>query len=535
MSKDKSRDVSDSEAPERLMFGWYNKDTPRKHRDIHHWSAVLTIVLAVPVVIGFLLSAYNWATTKPTPPFKKYRVMVPLQANSSEYSAFMQTEGPDATFEGRYTNKASQNIREIVKAAKKQWFADPNVNRAALPTSDDIDFFSFPEGHEGEKESYERAFHHAIKAAKDAQREVIAVLGNVSSTSTLKYGEFCGKYKLPMILPLATATNLLHELGVRKVPAVLRLPPPNDKQAKAVSDFLLQRDIQQTVVIKDLTNDAWSRDLVDNFRENYVQRPLSDQEARKAGKFGQIISVVPVGGPETQPFIYPILSGSEQDALLVIGMTNASVETLTQAKASKANFTYTILTDGAVDEYLDTQIISIQGKESLHNLYLSFPVPCVLPEALKSYIDVEAGLKVADFKMTHALYVADGAFIIMSMLNNGLKDNADASGRQIIVDAINKLKSDAKQSEDERMARGEPQRDPVGQLIILPLPFNSSENRKYVIDKTGNNTNASYYLFNIVAGSSAGRTAIDWKRAKGSSSPLKCSEDTSDGTTARTQ
>ena len=532
MSKDKSKDVSDNEVPERLMFESFYKSTPHTPKNIHYWGTISSIA---GLILAIATIAYNLIPHESAPALKKYRILVPLQANSSEYSAFMQKEGGDATFTDRYTNKASQNIREIVKAAKTQWLADPSVNARKLQ-QDDVDFFCFPEGSEGEKDSFERAFKHAMKAAAVAKREVIAVLGNVSSTSTLKYGEFCGKHGLPMILPLATATNLIHELGVRKVPAVLRLPPPNDKQAKVLSDFLLhQKNIQQTVVVKDLTNDAWSRDLVENFRENYVQKPLSDPKARTDGTFGHIISVVPVGGPETQPFLYPILSDAKEDALLIIGMTNASVETLTQVKKSKADFSYTILTDGAVDEYLDTQIISIQGEESLPNLYLSFPVPCVMPEALKNYVKAGSGLNVDDFKMTHALYVADGAFIIMSMLNKGLNDNADASGKQIIIDAIDKLKSDAKQAEEEKAARREPVNDAVGQPIILPLPFNNPEERQYIIDKTGNNINASYYLFNVVAARSAGKPAIDWRRAKGMNSPLKCSEETSDSTTPRTR
>jgi hypothetical protein len=534
MSKDKSNDASGSETPERLMFDSFYKDTPHKPKDIHYWAAILGIIASITSLIGLIFGALSWMTPAAATHPRKYRILVPLQANSSEYSAYMQREG-NVTFEGRYTNKASQNIREIVNAAQKQWLADPN--QRVLPGKDDIDFFCFPEGHEGEKESFERAFDHALKAAKAADREVVAVLGNVSSTSTLKYGDFCGTHKLPMILPLATATNLLHELGVRKVPAVLRLPPPNDKQAQVISDFLLnQKNIQQTVVVKDLTNDAWSRDLVDNFRESYVQKPLSDPKAREAGKFGHIISVVPVGGPETQPFLYSILGGSPQeDALLVIGMTNASVETLTQAKTSNANYTYTILTDGAVDEYLDRQIISIQGEKALHNLYLAFPVPCVMPEALKGYIKAGPSLNVDDFKMTHALYVADGAYIIMSMLNNGLKDNAEASGRQIIIDAIDKLRSDAKQRENDMLARGELPKEPVGQPINFTLPFNIDGSRQYIIDKAGNNINASYYLFNIVA-APTGKSSIDWKRAKDMPpSPLKCSEEAGDGSAARTQ
>lgn len=528
----KPEDAPKAEAPERRMFESFHKDTPHKLRDFNYWGVISSIFGGIVALITVLTFIFGWLTPDPSPPLRKYRILVPLQANSSEYSAFAQKEG-NTTFEGRYTNKASQNIREIVEAAKKQWRNDPIAK--AVQDEDDIDFYCFPEGNEGETESYERAFKHALRAAEAANREVVAVLGNVSSTSTLRYGEFCGKHRIPMILPLATATNLIHELEVLKVPAVLRLPPPNDKQAKVVSDFLLQqKNIQNTVVVKDLTNEAWSEDLVENFRENYVQKPLSDANAREAGKFGHIISVVPVGGAETQPFIYPILGSlKEEDALLIIGMTNASVETLTQAKTSKASYTYTILTDGAVDEYLDTQILSIQGEQALPNLYLAFPIPCVMPEALKDYIEVEPNLKIDDFKMTHALYVADGAYIIMSMLNNGLKTTPNASGRQIIIDAINKLKSDAKRTEDDMKARNEMPKEPIGQPISIELPFNGADKRQYKIDKSGNNINASYYLYNIVAQLPTGKRTLDWRRAKDTPSPLKCFEDTNQAPTAR--
>ena len=502
-----------------------------KYGSLPYWAAVSTFVgIVLAVLLFFLTPNYVWDQIYHKAP-KKYRVLVPLDANGSEYLAYMQKDvesDGNATYEEKYSNRASQNIRDIVIAAKSEWFFEA---KDRVLNGDDIDFYCFPEGWPADNESYQQAFDHAMKASKAAQRDVVALLGNVTSTSTLKYGEFCAKHGLPMILPLATATNLTHSLKVLKVPAVLRLPPANDKQAKTISDFLLKSGVSRTVVVKDISNEAYSRDLVEGFREYYVEKPLSHLGEKGGTQFGQILGVVPVGGLETAPFLYPSFgdqnSTALKTALLVVGMTNSSLETLAQAKLSKSGFQYAILTDGAVDEYLAPRITGIQGVEKLSNLYLSFPTPCVMPDSVKQYLRKGSVLNQQNFEMSHALYVADGAYIILSMLNSGLREHSDDLGNEMITAAITKLKNDAKENED-RKTKSDPDHkttEPGSASLGVEIPFNVPENREYKIDKFGNNVSAGYFLYRIEVVKIEGKAVLKWQRAEPYTSDVRCSED----------
>ncbi|HVE58592.1 MAG TPA: hypothetical protein VNB22_17290, partial [Pyrinomonadaceae bacterium] len=410
--------------------------------------------------------------------------------------------------------------------------------------------------------SFEKSFNHAVDIVKGQGREIVGLLGNVSSTSTLTYGKFCSRnYKpmannfsinqnvdgnvnnnqivtgnannnqnansntgknteaendgIPMFLPLATATSLIKNLDLKNVPAVLRLPPANDKQAENISSFLLKGGVFKTVILKDLTNETYSTDLIENFRENYVQKHLSGGTP----DFGEIVGTIPIGGKETSPFLYSALSG-EGTGLVIAGMTNSAIETLAQAKASNSNFNAIILTDGAVDEYLGKRIKKIRNEDDLKNLYLSFPSPCSLDKALEKYIGDEPTLKPDDFKFTHALFVADGVYIIISELNDKIVQDRNKTGNKILIDFINGLKEKAEKSENDWKDKNpDKPENPASKSVSIgtKLPFTEISKRDYLIDKFGNNTNAGYFLFKLDSNS-------NWKPVDDNQSAKNCSD-----------
>lgn len=502
---------------------WVYTEPKRVLSSFGYFATLLGLVLAAAGLLYALGVTPSYLRVKlfPPPP-KKYRILVPLDANGIEYLAYMQKDvkkNGNATYDLKYSNRASQNIRSILKAALDQWSRDNHS------PSLDIDFYCFPEGWSFDKDSYKQAFDQAITASETAGRDVVAVLGNVSSSATMKYGILCAEKKLPMILPLATATNLTHNLRVMNVPAVLRLPPANDMQAKAIADFLAKSNIHQAVLVKDLSNDAYSTDLVEGFRASYVDKLLSSIDRGATKQFGQILGVVPVGGPETGPFFYSNFSSAqEKTALVIIGMTNSSLETLSQVRASKAKYEYTILTDGAVDENLAARIVDVRGADRLSNLYLAFPSPCVIPEALEQYADLVRANK-QDLEMSHTLYAADGAYIILTLLNSGLLKDSDKAGNQILIDAITKVKAEADDKETKWLAEnpGKVLSAPLSQTIDVTLPFAGDVKREYKFDKFGNNVNAGYTLYRIAITKSRGQATVNWEMADGSTpSPLKC-------------
>jgi hypothetical protein len=379
----------------------------------------------------------------------------------------------------------------------------------------------------------------------------VALIGNASSSATLRYAEFCGKeawellpenvellkrekpswiplmtrlfperklnVKIPMILPLATATSLTHNLRVLGVPAFLRLLPANDKQANFISSLLLNAPppyALRTIVIKDLSNKVYSEDLVESFRENYVQHPLAKLQIDRAehptqtftDKFGRILSVVSVGGEPgefTAPFLYAELGALKPDALVVFGMTNTSLETLAQATASKLNFRYVILTDGAVDEYLEPRIASLVGSPQLKNIYLTFPLPCAMPSALDNILSKVLGDKSrSNFELTHSLYVADSVFVVLSLVEKGLESPNGEPAKEFIIKSISNWKEAANNAS--------------GKAIELHFPYSD---REYRIDRFGNTLNIEYHLFHLkVQNSSKSKAGLpvdfDWKHSE---------------------
>ena len=519
------------------------------------WGKLLAILGIVTLLIGAYYSFFQVKgdVDKSYLDGRKFRILVPLQSNTSEYLDFVQPYSKsdvDDMNNLNFDSKVSRNIRDTINATKNSWFSRTDK----ILTKDKVDFYFFPEGYD--EKSYKSAFEKALVIAEKDNREIVALIGNVSSTSTAEYAKLSGKQtvevsdenrekleslkhtrfgwilswsyfftrwgnkdfhsiksKIPMILPLATATSLTNNLRVEGVPSFLRLPPDNNKQATFIAKVLLESkpNSLKSIIVKDLTNKKYSEDLVESFRLKYVQDPLKTFEDDRekypsiAGNFGRILAVTSIGGEFSSPFLYPSITSLQPDALVIFGMTNGSLETLAQAKASNLKFKYIILTDGAVDEYLITRIITLVDQDQINSIRLSFPLPCSLPKELEEILsnidkpNKDSKLNLKDFDMTHSMFVSDSLFSLLTILENGLKDTnqKDNDADKIVTDTINKWKSEAKGGEKA--------------IEVLFPEFSQGVKRSYKIDQLGNTTNLEYHLFRIETTEVNGVKTPRWK------------------------
>jgi hypothetical protein len=436
---------------------------------------------------------------------RKFRVLVPLFASSQEYLRFMELGLGEWYDEEKYSKKVSRDFLNAIKASANNWFANYKPVKEMPFDKEKVDFYHFPEGYD--EETYKKSFEMALQHAMHDGREVVGVIGNVTSTVTQEYGKLCGgkvvssvieeygklhegNMKFPMILPLATATNVTHQLINSGVPAVLRLPPANEKQTKLISDFLLNQPGKAAVralIVKDLSNLVYSTDLVDNFRTHFVLDPLETAQnirrlapnAQSSLPFGRILGVMPAGGERGAPFLYPAIERLQPDALLLFGMTECALETLLQADASRLQTKYTILTDGAVDEYLIPRVVGILSENQIKSIYLTFPLenpehPCVNP--VMSVLEEKDR---RNLDMTHAIYVIDAAQIMLSVLEERIVKQGDARPASVsVAETIDKWRKEAERNKSKS----------------IEIKFPCSD-RKYIIDQFGNTTNIEYHIF----------------------------------------
>lgn len=412
------------------------------------------ILVAITAILGaglFTLLLFMQDTLQQR---RKYLVLVPLYASSQEYLEFIgQADGhfPKASFK----RKVSLDTLYSLEAAKSAWFAQTPKDKYLSP--DNFQFYYFPEGYD--TDSYSAAFHKAIETAKKDGFEVVGAIGNITSTATKAYGSLYSEQGLPLILPMATATNLADYLRGTCHLSILRLLPSNDKQAEMISNFLIEQHAFRVIVAKDLSNPAYSEDLVEGFRAHFVTRPFELQ--RKQNQIGlpmylvdsgQIVAVLPTGGEYGAPVAYSGLKEMNANALVMVGMTDFALETLAQARASNLAAKFTIFTDGAIDEDLLPQVnrlISDQptssqsqrkSKRAVQNhdkrvpidgaVYIAFPLEDKMPSAL--YENVFKDFHVLDrelggqrnLEMTHALYVVDSAQIMLTILRESVADQS---------------------------------------------------------------------------------------------------------------
>src|ERR1041384_6915635 len=298
---------------------------------------------------------------------RRIRILVPLYATKKEFFQFIDLEEKKNLRVDKkdFSKKVSRDMMSAVEAASQAWFSIRRGTNDSL-SDKQVDFYFFPEGYSEDPMSYKIALAKALREAQADGYQVAGILGNITSTATVEYGKLCGQKdlditkdedmsskqsdpgQLPMVVPLSTAANVPQTLRGSNVPAVLRLPPDNEEQSKVLADFLLHqaKPVLNSVVIRDISNRTYSNDLIESFRDRYVQAPLKEAQeiAAKIPRekqdslglpWGNILAVLPAGGEGGDPAIFSTLEKLAPEAVLVCGMTDVSLETLAQVKASK--------------------------------------------------------------------------------------------------------------------------------------------------------------------------------------------------------
>jgi len=433
---------------------------------------------------------------------RRVRVLVPLLATQEEFLKFMHMEekrGLKYSSQYKFSKKVSRDVMNSVTSAAQSWFAVHRTQQVGL-SDDKVDFYFFPEGHD--EVSYKRALTKAIKESLFDGFEIASLIGNVTSTATVEYGKLVGGLKegickeiqvlnetcgpFPMILPMATAANVTQTLRSNGVDAVLRLPPDNKQQAKLIAESLLRRSnkpIQKCVIVRDLSNKQYSNDLYENFQAAYVKEPLdasqktnNSTENGKQVSWGTILTSIPSGGEQGNEPIFATIEKQTPEAVLVFGMTEVSLDTISQLRVSKFKPTVAILTDGAVDEYLQPQIRPIIDPRSKTELYLSFPLDEPNPSSVEEITKTLPLEDKRNLEMTHAMYVIDSVYIVLTLLDEGIfKQKRLEVTSKMMTDQINALYKDGSKN------------------IGIAVPSKVA----YAFDVFGNSTGLDYHLYRV--------------------------------------
>jgi hypothetical protein len=477
---------------------------------VKRWSAV-------PIIAGLLVfGGLQWMNyrsaedrTRHFLEGRKFCVLVPLDGSRQEYLAFVAGQDYE---KASISKKVSQDIVRSIEASTKEWFRTYRTTLDPSFVPEKVKFFYYPEGFDDN--SYASAFKEAKRRALQEGFEIAGVIGHVTSTSTDNCGKLYADERLPMILPLATASSLTYNLKVMNVPAVLRLPPANDKQSKVVSDFLLQQGALRVTIVKDLTNQTYGEDLIDSFRDDFVRDPfkklMDPNSVPGPVNAGMILAVVPAGGKSGEPFLHTSISNLKGDALVLFAMTEGTLETLAQARASGFSAKYTILTDGAVDEYLLPRINLITSDQKLAQLsqsrarqtrplapsgkvqpvdstisssqftvpyqgelFMTFPLKQPMPDELTGLFRTISEPK--NLEMTHAQYVVDAVQIMLTVLHEKVfKPRINRPAKELIAEVFNKWQKDGQ---------------------INEVSFTYDKQRVYDLDPFGSSTNMEFHLF----------------------------------------
>jgi hypothetical protein len=471
------------------------------------------IVLLIGLWQGKEIIEGKWQSSKRNArESRRIRVLVPLYATKKEFFGFVDMEeGKHLKLKKEsFTKKVSRDMMTAVEGASQKWFSLRRGNSGGL-SDKQVDFYFFPEGYAEDPKSFQTALAKALREANADGYDAAGVLGNITSTATVEYGKICGQKnlditkdnekseqqndvgQLPMVLPLSTASNVPQTLRGSDVPAVLRFPPDNEEQSKVLADFLLRQAKQpvlRTVVIRDVSNRTYSNDLIDNFRDRYVESPLKEAQEitakipkLKQGKltdlitWGNMLAVLPAGGESGDPAIFAILEKLTPDAVLVCGMTDVSLETLAQVNSSQAKPKYVLLTDGAVDEYLLPQIANLVSANSDPQVFLSFPLETANPSSVEEVLKSNTTEKDRqNLEMTHALYVIDSVYIILTLLDEGIfKNEYNDTSREILTREMKSLYENGPKD------------------VGIKVPSGIT----YTFDAFGNSTNLKYRLFRM--------------------------------------
>lgn len=411
--------------------------------------SIWTWIVALAALVGLFSVSILDVPDRLLP--KTYAILVPVYTTAEEYQTFMRAESlKDALQLKPYAREISEEFRKAVELAKTRWEASERASDLAARTV----FLFFPEG-VGDRDSgtYQSAFDHALTLAKRANAKVAGAIGHVTSTATEIYAPLYARENLSLILPLATATSLMDTLASRGVEAI-RLVPNNRRQAESLARFLLNggqpRPVSlaarerwpRAVVVADMSNPAYSTDLLREFRDQFCRSPLVNAKEWDA-PHGQILASIPAGSPGVPALAAADLQSLRPDALVVLGMTEVALESLAQAEAAGLKARFTLMTDGAIDDYLLQRIHAIQrsapsgadpcddglAKElesksageapdsselvpGAGRLILSFPMSETDRQTLQT-LDLSPR-----YEMSHSLYVMDAATLMLAALDD---------------------------------------------------------------------------------------------------------------------
>jgi hypothetical protein len=441
---------------------------------IGKWMVWVFGAVAAALIGIWVTDTYDWIRPKD---HRTFRILIPLYATEQEFLNYLKSDGKYP--ENSYTRKVSIDIINTVNATADAWFSkhpDQNRNR--------VELFFFPEG--TNPEQYELALQKAL----DTEAVVIGSIGHVTSSVSAAYGKLYAKHRIPLILPLATATNLPHYLtSTTKVPAVLRLPPSNEKQAAVISSFLLNKYSRgpSAVLVRDLSNPTYSNDLVESFRVGFTRQPFRNAESLSGNavdsvNHGRILATFPTGDVSDPPILNPVIERLRPDALLLFGMTEPSLEALIQMKASQLHPTDVFFTDGAVDEYLLPRLRRLmrdappESAPSFGNgrIYMTFPSENPkLPQFLIDELQPEVA---KNLELTHGRYVSDAVQIFLWAVHHKIISDRSTAANEIVI----------------RMLLDWQTNEPKGGKI---RGVDFLEPRTYLLDESGSSQNLNYHIF----------------------------------------
>lgn len=454
----------------------------------------------IALVFGFLgLNAFDML------PAKRYTVLVPLYATTDEYLRFMRGERLS-----EFDREVSAELKAAIETARRRWVSGDGAEQTKRQELlDRVDFFFYPEG--VSIPTYRSAFEKALAIQEQDKREVVAAIGHVTSTATEAHAEHYDDTDIPIILPLATATSLIDTLNSRSVEAI-RLVPNNRKQAERIARYLLGKEEKiptgwlptdtpypRALVVVDMSNPAYSTDLLDEFRNQFSRLPFKDAGgAEEPISHGQIVASIPVGAPGAVPLINGSLGELSPDALLLFGMTEQAMEVMAQAEAAGLSVRTGVLTDGAIDDYLLPRIQAVRqeglrirsltrGNEEtngesavLSNLLLAFPV------SEREWVLMEEISQTRQTRMGHSLYVMDAAQILLDALSRFEQRTLKfGSGRRFIKEEFRRWKRNGS----------------------ITVSF-THRPKHYMIDSRGESVVGCYYLWGMRESTSG---ELEWK------------------------
>jgi hypothetical protein len=236
-------------------------------------------------------------------------------------------------------------------------------------------------------------------------------------------------------MPIPTANYIVndaHDLGCS---AVLRLPPANSVEGQQLADVVTRiaelnpmkgsPSGQRTVAIfMDQSNPAYSNDLARDFQYSLRQTSL------RSGFNWQVMFQQPIGGDANGVIVTDnIATHFHPNTIVIAGMTDAVLQTMTQEKLVGWKPPVTVLTDGAFSEDLLAAGRNLLDDET----YLVFPVD--VGAAKVQELNVQ--LKLSPNEISYAAYGYDAAMLLFLAIDEAANRSGKTS-RKAICDEVNR-------------------------------------------------------------------------------------------------